>query len=53
MQYKYSFLVYDINLGFGMRYKSRFWQTISIWLFEYDINLGFGIRYKSRYSYMV
>jgi hypothetical protein len=29
-------MVYDINLGFGIRYKSRF--------LVFDINLGFGIR---------
>jgi hypothetical protein len=24
----YDFVIYDINLGFGIRYKSRFWYAI-------------------------
>ena len=38
-------MAYGINIGFGVRYKSRFWLKLVC-----DINLSFGI-YKSWFWY--
>jgi hypothetical protein len=40
-------MAYSIIIGFGVRYKSRFWYTIQILLLVCDINLPFGIGYKN------
>jgi hypothetical protein len=40
-------LVYGINLAFGIRYKSRFWNATMY------INLGFGMRYESRFWHTI
>jgi hypothetical protein len=39
-------LAYGINIGFGIRYKYRFWYIL-VW----EINISFVILYESRFSY--